>query len=75
MHRTGHRQPVNDVEASITSQIRSRFGCPVRNLRVCVQENNLILSGLAPSYYVKQLVQHIAMNFSQLPLSNQIEVS
>lgn len=75
MHRTGRPEPTQDIEALIKSQLHCRLGRPVRNLRVRVQENNLILSGLAPSYYAKQLVQHIAMGVSQFPLFNEIEVS
>ena len=74
MHWINCAQPVRDIESSIKSQIRGRFGHPVKHLQVCLQENTLVLSGLAPSYYAKQLVQHIAMDVSPLPLSNQIEV-
>lgn len=64
-----------DIEVTITSQIRYRLGQAVRCLRVDVTESDLILTGQAPSYYAKQLAQHIAMSVSRLPLTNEIEVT
>ena len=43
--------------------------------RVLVHEQGLVLQGCAPTYYAKQLAQHIAMEVSGLPiLANEIEV-
>ncbi|MGH7137159.1 MAG: BON domain-containing protein [Pirellulales bacterium] len=75
MHRENFRDSVRAIEAMIESQIRCRLGEAVRYLRVDVRESGLILSGHAPSYYAKQLAQHIAMNVSPLPFANEIEVA
>jgi osmotically-inducible protein OsmY len=55
---------------------RHLFGhARVRRFRVLVQEQGLILQGCAPTYYAKQLAQHVAMEVSGLPiLANEIEV-
>ncbi|HVA48868.1 MAG TPA: BON domain-containing protein [Pirellulales bacterium] len=74
MYRIEFRDSAEEIEAAIKSQIRCRLGQCVRALRVDVREECLVLSGLAPSYYAKQLAQHIAMNVSSLPLANEIEV-
>jgi hypothetical protein len=68
------RRSAKEIEAMIKSQIRCRLGQPVRGLRVDVKDQHLVLSGRAPSYYAKQLAQHVAMNVSPLPLANEIEV-
>ncbi|HQU43367.1 MAG TPA: BON domain-containing protein [Pirellulales bacterium] len=74
MDRIESRDAAKDIEAMIESQIRCRLGQSVTDLRVDVSEECLVLSGQAPSYYAKQLAQHIAMNVSPLPLANEIEV-
>lgn len=63
-----------EIEAMIKSQIQCRLGQPVHGLRVDVKDQHLVLSGRAPSFYAKQLAQHVAMSVSLLPLTNEIEV-
>lgn len=63
-----------DIEAMIKSQIRCRLGQGVKGLSVDVRDDRLVLSGRAPSYYAKQLAQHVAMKVSPLPLANEIDV-
>jgi hypothetical protein len=55
--------------------VQSRLGGRVRNLRLLVRDNGLILQGRAPTYHAKQLAQHAAMEVGHLPiLANDIEV-
>lgn len=55
---------------------RHLLGCVrVRDFRVLVQEQGLVLEGCASTYYAKQLAQHAATEVSGLPvLANRIEV-
>ena len=47
----------------------------LRQFRVLVQEQGLVLEGCASTYYAKQLAQHAAMEVSGLPiLANEIKV-
>ncbi|MBX9678399.1 MAG: BON domain-containing protein [Gemmataceae bacterium] len=47
----------------------------VRDLRVLLQDQGIILRGQTSTYYVKQLAQHAAMEVSGLPIvANDIEV-
>jgi hypothetical protein len=47
----------------------------VRELRVIVEAEGVVLEGRAASYYAKQLAQHAAIVVSGLPLrANRIEV-
>lgn len=63
--------PVEQLE----SQVLSRLGGRIRELRVVIRENGLILQGRAPTYHAKQLAQHAAMEVGKLPiLANDIVV-
>ena len=63
----------DQMEALIQRHLLSRVR--VRQLRVTVQEQGLVLQGCVPTYYAKQLAQHAAMEVSGLPiLANEIEV-
>lgn len=47
----------------------------VRELRVIVEEQGVILEGRAATFYAKQLAQHAALVVTGLPLlANRIEV-
>lgn len=47
----------------------------VRDLRVVVMEQGVVLEGRATTFYAKQLAQHAVMVVSELPLrANRIEV-
>jgi hypothetical protein len=47
----------------------------VRNLRLILDEQGIVLQGQALTYYVKQLAQHTVMTAIDLPiLRNEIEV-
>ena len=59
------------VEAHVQSQLSGR----VRDFRLSLRDNGLVLQGHAHSYYAKQLAQHIVMEALDAPiLANEIEV-
>jgi hypothetical protein len=65
-------EEVAQLEAHAQNQLSGR----VRNLRLDVQDNGLILRGQAHTYYTKQLAQHVVMELTWLPIqANEIEVS
>lgn len=65
--------PADQLEALIQRRLLGRVS--VRQFRVLVEEQGLVLQGCAPTYYAKQLAQHAAMEVSGLPiLANEIEV-
>jgi hypothetical protein len=52
-----------------------RIGNRVRDLRVLVRRDGIVLQGRAPTYHAKQLAQHAAMELLSLPIvANDIEV-
>jgi hypothetical protein len=59
----------------LESQVQHRLGGRIRDFRVLVRDNGLILQGRTPTYHAKQLVQHAVMEVGQMPiLANDIEV-
>lgn len=55
--------------------IRQRLGNRVRDLRVVVEAEGVVLQGQTATYHVKQIAQHAAMEAAGLPiLANRIEV-
>jgi hypothetical protein len=50
-------EEVAQLEAHAQNQLNGR----VRNLRLAVRDNGLILQGQAHTYYAKQLAQHVVM--------------
>jgi len=55
--------------------VRCRTGGRIRDLRVDVSEKQVVISGLASTYYAKQLVTHAALD--EIPgrvLTNAIDV-
>jgi hypothetical protein len=56
-------------------QVQRRLGNRVRDLRVIVRPDGIILQGRAPTYHAKQLAQHAAMEMADVRiLANDIEV-
>ena len=52
-----------------------RLGNRVRELRVVLLPEGLILQGRTATYHAKQIAQHVAMEVANLPiLANDIEV-
>jgi hypothetical protein len=67
----GHAPDIDQVEV----HVRCRLGGRVRDLQVLGRDNGLVLKGFAPTYYVKQLAQHLVMEATEMPiLVNEIEV-
>jgi hypothetical protein len=59
----------------LESQILRRLGGRVRDLRIILRHNGLILQGRSGTYHAKQLAQHAVMELTELPvLANDIEV-
>jgi hypothetical protein len=55
--------------------MQRRLGNRVRELRVLVRHDGVILQGWAGTYHAKQLAQHAAMELGDMPiLANDIEV-
>jgi hypothetical protein len=52
-----------------------RLGNRIRDLRIVVRPDGVILKGRTATYHAKQLAQHAAMELGNLPiLANDIEV-
>lgn len=62
--------------ARLEELVQARLSGQVRDLRIRVRDQGLILQGRARTYYAKQIAQHTAMRASALPIvANEIEVS
>jgi hypothetical protein len=62
-------------EKHLELQVQRRLGGRIRDLRVIVRQDGVILQGRAATYHAKQLAQHAAMELADLPiLANDIEV-
>ena len=56
--------------------VRRRLAGRIRDLRLVLRENGIVLQGRACSYYGKQLAQHEVLRaVNAAPLFNEIEVS
>ena len=63
------------AQEHLETLMQRRIGGRVRNLRVLVRPDGIILQGWAATYHAKQLAQHAAMELAALPiLANDIEV-
>jgi hypothetical protein len=68
-------EPALPSEEYLESLMQRRLGNRVRDLRIVVRANGVILKGRAATYHAKQLAQHAAMELANLPiLANDIEV-
>jgi hypothetical protein len=57
-------------------KVQRRLGSRIRDLRVIVRHDGVILKGRTSTYHAKQLAQHAAMELSTLPIvANDIEVT
>lgn len=68
------RRLATDVIAAVQSRLPGR----IRDLKVRIEGEQVVLSGVSSSYYVKQVAQHIAMTTIEAvtlrQLVNEIEV-
>jgi hypothetical protein len=66
------------VAGEILRSVQSRLPGRVRDLKVRIDGDQFVISGVSTSYYVKQVAQHVAMNaLDSLMLGrlvNEIEV-
>jgi hypothetical protein len=68
-------EPIAPHPEHLESLVQRRIGSRVRDLRVVVRTNGLILEGRAPTYHAKQLAQQVVMELADMPiLANDIEV-
>lgn len=66
---------VADGTAEMEAHVACRVGGQLRDFRVLVRAEGLILQGCAHTYYAKQLAQHAIMAATDLPIqANEIEV-
>jgi hypothetical protein len=64
-----------DELAQIEAKVHGRLQGRVRDLRLLVRGDGLVLRGRSHCYYVKQLAQHSVMAVTQIRiLANEIEV-
>jgi hypothetical protein len=62
-------------EERLESLLIRRLGSRVRDLRVIMLSDGLILQGRTSTYHAKQLAQHTVMEVASTPiLANEIEV-
>jgi hypothetical protein len=62
-------------EEHLEIMLQRRLGNRVRDLRVIVLPEGVILQGRAATYHAKQIAQHAAMELADLPiLANDIVV-
>jgi hypothetical protein len=68
------RRLATDIIAAVQSRLPGR----IRDLKVRIEGDQFVLSGVSSSYYVKQVAQHIAMTTLEAvtlgQLINEIEV-
>jgi hypothetical protein len=68
-------ETVPPAEECLESLVQRRLGSRVRDLRVVLRHDGVILQGRAATYHAKQLAQHAAMELASMPiLANDIEV-
>ena len=79
-----NRQPWQDLISSLSAEelmraeehIQCRLSGRVRDFRLLVRDQGLVLQGHAHTYYAKQLAQHAVMETLRLVIqANEIEVS
>ena len=64
-----------DLVERVARVIHERTGRMVRGLRIDVQPGQVVLWGLSPSYYYKQLASHAAMEeLDGQHVANEIQV-
>ena len=76
-HRPGMISPLSPEELMRADEhVRCRIGGKVRDLRLLVRDQGLVLQGHARTYYAKQLAQHAVIEALGLAIhANEIEVS
>jgi len=67
--------PASNGEEQAEAILKQRLRGRVRELRVLVRADGVVLRGAAANYYGKQMAQHMAHQLLRLPIvANEIEV-
>lgn len=75
MNSYGIAEPIFAPTEHLELLVQRRLGSRVRDLRIIIRQDGVILQGHAHTYHAKQLAQHATMELADLPiLSNDIEV-
>jgi hypothetical protein len=75
MNSSGIAETLSAPTEHLELLVQRRLGSRVRDLRVVVRQDGVILQGRAGTYHAKQLAQHATMELTDLPiLANDIEV-
>jgi hypothetical protein len=65
-----------DGATELEAHIQCRLGGRIRDFRLVIEKEGVILRGVTHTYYAKQLAQHAFLKLSGLPLlANEIKVS
>lgn len=76
LHQDTMHCPQELICARVERIVNFRTASRVKDLQVDVQGQDVILSGIAPTYYVKQLATHAALDeIGQYTLTNDIDVA
>jgi hypothetical protein len=68
--------PTTDLPAEIAAVIRERTGGRLTHLRVTVEGSVVNVSGMAPSFYLKQLaLEAVRAALRGLPLRTELEIT
>ena len=68
-------ESISPQEERLETLMQRRLGNRIRDLRVVIRPEGVILQGRSATYHAKQLAQHAAMELGDLPiLVNAIEV-
>ena len=68
-------ESINPQAEHLEALVQRRLGNRVRDFRLVLRPNGVILQGRASTYHAKQLAQHAAMELVRLPIvANDIEV-
>ena len=66
---------LQEMVSRVTRVVQSRTGNRISNLRVNVYGDDVVISGIASTYYAKQLATHAALaEVGSCELTNSIEV-
>lgn len=53
---------------SLEGILKRRLGYSVEQLQLNVENDGIVLKGIAPSWYIKQMAQEIVMEHSTMPI-------
>jgi hypothetical protein len=68
-------ETINRRDEHLETLLQNRLGGRVRDLKILIRGNGIIMQGRTATYHAKQLAQHAVMEVVDLPiLANDIEV-